>query len=95
MKQCAIRFDIQEELLYTWAHRGYQSHCTDPFLPIDGRLPFMPDFVVSKDQKKLYQEYVDFELDRVARKIRRIRSGTICNGEEVLLIKNDDDERKR
>jgi hypothetical protein len=92
MKEYPLRFDIQEELLYTWAHRGYQSHISDPFLPIEGRLPFIPDVVISKDRKTKYEEYVDFELDRAARKIRRIENGAICSGEEVLLIKNDDDE---
>ena len=90
MKEHSIRFDVQEEIIYTWAHRGHQSHSTDPFLPIRGKLPFIPDRVVSKDKKRVYEEYVDYELDRVSRKIRRMQTGSICTGEEVLLLKLDD-----
>lgn len=90
MKQHVIRFDVQEEVLYTWAHRGYQSFATNPFLPAWGKLPFIPDRVISRDGKRVYEEYVDYELDRVEGKIRRLQTGSICNGEEVLLIKMDD-----
>ena len=90
MKEHLIKFDIQEQISYTWAHRGHQSCYTNPFLPVKGKLPFIPDRVVSKDKKRVYEEHVDYELDRVAGKIRRIQTGTICTGEEVLLIRLDD-----
>jgi hypothetical protein len=90
MKEYRIRFDVQEEMFYTWAHRGHQIHATDPFLPVQGELPFIPDRVVSIDRKRVYEEHMDYEIDRVARKIRRIRTGSICSGEEVLLIALDD-----
>jgi hypothetical protein len=90
MKEYRIRFNIHEEILFTWAHRGHQSHCSDPFLPVGGQLPFIPDKVVSRDKHRIYEEQVDYELDRIAKKIRRIETGAICNGEEVLLIAIED-----
>lgn len=92
MKEHYITFDVQEEVIYTWAHRGHQSYAKDAFIPIEGELPFIPDRVVSKDRRRIYEEYADYELDRVARKIKRIQTGSICAGEEVLLVKMDDPE---
>jgi hypothetical protein len=90
MREYLIRFDVQEEILYTWAHRGHQSYVTNPFLPVHGRLPFIPDKVLSRDRKRVYQEYTDYELDRVSGKIKRVNTGSICNGEEVVLIELDE-----
>jgi hypothetical protein len=92
MEEFILRFEKQDRIYARKVHTGFDSVSEDVFLPIQGKLPFLPDIVANIEKTVEYEEGIDFELDRVKRKIRRLENGIISDGEEVVLIKLEEGE---